>query len=71
MKQIIMYYLVSFVLYSVTFIGFNLGMDHINFNEGIHPLIAFPLAVVAIFAAICCFNKAQHLRERHLYKNKR
>lgn len=71
MKRIVALYLVSAVLFILTFVGFNLGMDRINFNIGITPLIAFPVAVVAIFAAICFFNKAENLRMEHEYRNKR
>jgi len=34
-----------------SFIMFNLGMDYINFDSGIHPLIAFPIALITLIGA--------------------
>lgn len=29
---------------------FNLGMDYLNFDHGLHPAIAFPITILAIVA---------------------
>lgn len=33
---------------ALTFVLFNMGMDYINFDHGLHPLIAFPSALVTV-----------------------
>lgn len=54
----------------VAFLTFNLGMDYINFDYGLHPIIAFPimtLMVVGIYFVQHnvseCSHSSQVLRE--------
>lgn len=32
----------------IAFLSFNLGMDYITINQGLHPAIAFPIAALSI-----------------------
>jgi len=40
----------------IGFITFNLGMDWINLDHGLHPVIAFPIATICCFVAVILFH---------------
>lgn len=48
------HYIVALLLLCIAFIMFNLGMDYVNFNIGLHPGIALPIAL-ASFIGACYF----------------
>lgn len=48
--------LTTVVLSLIAFITFNLGIDWINFDHGLHPVIALPIAA-ASFIGVCFINK--------------
>ncbi len=40
-------YMLVILFALIWFVSYNLGMDSINFNTGIHPLITFPIAILS------------------------
>ena len=43
----------------MAFIMFNLGMDYINFYSGLHPYIAFPVAIICVIICLYIFYQEE------------